>query len=244
MALNRYRRVWARRRRPLRRSGAYRRKRRGFRRRFRAGKGTFKVKLTRVVTLDIPLSTTGQFGFDIRANDFAEYISLAKNFEAYRFTKCVVKVVPMQNTCTRLRETGPGNGDAGANIVYSDILPLYALFPWHKPLPDKANFNNYLSIDRCKTYRMSTSAKMTFVPSTLESVQYRKGAGDWQTTENQVKWRPRIEIIDENSGNIVFYTGALGFEALPSGVDQDIAHFNVIINMYCTFYNQRTLGTN
>lgn len=89
---------------------------------------------------------------------------------------------------------------------------------------------------------MSSPGKMSFVPSTLESVQYRKGDNDWATAEQQVKWKPRIEIIDENSGNVVFYTGAIGFEALPNGTAEDIAHFNIIIDMYCVFYNQKTLG--
>ncbi|ARO38305.1 capsid [Circovirus sp.] len=161
-------------------------------------------------------------GLDIRPIDFDEFGNLAPNFEAYRFTRCRVRILPQQNVSNNS----------------TSLVPSYCLFPWHRPMPEATTFNAYLSIDRAKIFRATGVGKMTFVPSVLNSLATADGKG--YTLET--KFKPRIELVNNDSAyNVVFYTGGLGFQGIPDGEKGAKAHYNIVIDMWCTFYNQKTL---
>nr|AGJ74753.1 capsid protein [Dragonfly associated cyclovirus 4] len=222
MALGRYRRVRRAARRPLRRSGPYRRRRRGFFRRPRMGKGVFRVKLTRFVSITQNVAKTSQMGLDVRPVDFSEFGKLAGNFEAFRFTRARVRVLPQQNVSNNS----------------SSLMPAYCVFPWHRPLPADSNFNQFLSIDRSKVFRGTGVGKMSFVPSIIASVGTSAGG----TLTMETKWKPRLELVNDGTANtVVFYTGAIGFQGIPEAPEGAKAHYNIIIDKWGTFYNQKTL---
>lgn len=223
MALNRYRRVRRVARRPLRRSGTYRRRRRGYRRAPRTGRGLFRVKLTRFVSITQNVAKTTQMGLDVRPVDFEEFGKLAQNFEAFKFTRCRVRVLPQQNVANNS----------------TSLLPAYCIFPWHRPLPADSTFNDFMSIDRAKIFRGTGCGKMMFVPSIIASVGTSAGG----TLTMETKWKPRLELVNDGTAyTCVFYTGALGFQGIPDAPADSKAHYNIIIDMWCTFYNQKTLG--
>ncbi|AXH74139.1 MAG: putative capsid protein [Circoviridae sp.] len=223
MALGRYRRVRRAARRPLRRAGPYRRRRRGFFRRPRMGRGVFRVKLTRFVSVTQDVAKTTQMGLDLRPVDFNEFSKLASNFEAFRFSRCRVRVLPQQNVSNNS----------------TSLMPAYCLVPWHRPLPADSSFNDFMSIDRAKIYRGNQVGRMSFVPSTIVSVGTSAGG----TLTMETKWKPRMEIINEGTAyTVIFYTGAIGFQGIPDAPEGSKAHYNIVIDMWGSFYNQKTLG--
>lgn len=156
----------------------------------------------------------------MKPNDFAEWANLAANYEAFRFTKCRVRVHPQQNVSNNS----------------SSVIGDWCIFPWHRKAPSTYTYNDFLSVDKCKTYRGTTTGRMTFVPSVLSYTQYAD-----KLTSSEVNYRPRLEVIDKNVGEISHYTGCIGFQALTDAPENAKAHYNIIIDMYCTFINQKTI---
>lgn len=218
MPFSRRRRV-VRRRKPVRR--LRRRRRRFFK---RAGRGSFRVKLTRFVSITQDISKTTQFSFEITPSDFTEFATLADAFEAVRFTRAKVTVLPQQNVANNS----------------TSLIPAYCMFPWHKELPTVATFNGFLSIDRAKCFRGTQVGIQHYVPSTLDSIQ-TKGAAGYEVQSVQTKYKPTIQISG-GASTVVLYTGALGMQALSDAPENAQAHYNIKIDMWCTFINQTSFN--
>ncbi|BAS01236.1 capsid protein [Cyclovirus TsCyV-1_JP-NUBS-2014] len=220
MVARRFRRV-VRRRRPLRRAGVYRRRRRPTYRRKKAGRGSFRFKFTRLISITQDLAKTSLHDLSFQPNDFAEFTNLAANFEAYRFTKLRIRVLPQQNVSNNS----------------SSLIGDYALLPWHRGVPTNFKFDDFISVDKAKIYRGTTCSSMTFVPSTLDQTLYQDKVGNFC----KVAYRPRIEITDAQSLGIQHYTGLMAMQALTDAPDNAKAHYNLIYDVWCTMINQQTL---
>ncbi|ARO38303.1 capsid [Circovirus sp.] len=221
MVARRYRRVFARRRRPYRRSGAYRRRRRPLKRLTKAGRGNFRFKFTRVVSITQNLALSQIHDLSFEPSDFEEFFNLAANFEAYKFTRLRVRVLPQQNVSNNS----------------SSLIGDYCLIPWHRGVPTKSKFDDYVSVDKAKIFRGTKCGSMSFVPSTLNDVQYSTN----KTIQSNVVYRPRIEITTADSMEITHYTGLMAMQALTDAPTDSKAHYNIVYDAWCTFINQTTL---
>ncbi|AGJ74755.1 capsid protein [Dragonfly associated cyclovirus 6] len=221
MVARRFRRV-ARRRVPLRRTRAYRVRRRRVLRRPRAGRGNYRFKFTVLSSITQGLDKTGIYNVSFKPKDFNEFVNLAANFEAYRFTRQRVRVLPQQNVSNNS----------------SSLIGDYVIFPWHRPSPSNYTFNDFLSVDKAKVFRGTGCGSMTFVPAVLVSTA-ATGVGG----ANYVKttYKSRIEIITKDSIDVDHYTGVIGFQALSDAPEGSKAHYNVVTDVWCTMYNQKTI---
>lgn len=219
MAFRRVRRVVRRRRVPRRRRIV--RRRRNFR--SRPGKGNFNVKLTRFVSITQDIAKTTQFAYDITLADFPEYAPLANTFERIKLRRAKVTVLPQQNVSNNS----------------TSIMPDYCMFPWKRELPQIGTFNTFLSIDRCKLSRGTACMSQTYVPSILVSVETQGSVGVG-VMSRQVKYRPTLECTND-TGEVIIYTGGMGMQALTDAPMNAKAHYNVRIDVWCTFQNQNTL---
>lgn len=223
MAPRRYRRVVRRRRIPLRRAGAYRIRRRPFRRIRRIPK-VHRFKFTRQVSITQDLAVTSKYNLQFRPGDFAEWKALSPNFEAFRFTRLRVRVLPQQNISNNS----------------TSLIGDYCLLPWHEEIDSKASFQDYLSVDKAKLYRGTACGRMTFVPNVLQPSAYQTAGNNW--VASTPKFKARIETSStEFTGDIWHYTGLMAMQALTDAPANSKAHYNVIMDAYCTFYNQKTV---
>ncbi|WBG01403.1 coat protein [army ant associated cyclovirus 3 P1A-reste_4] len=208
-----------RRRRPrfARRQG---RRRRVFRPRYRRGvaSGTFRVKLTHVSTFTAKNDAVTHTWMSFEPKDFDEFSNLAPNFEAYKFTKCRVRVIPMQNV---------------SNNSTSQV-PMYCILPWHTLAPQSNTFEKFMSVDKAKIFKQTQTGSMVFNVNTLSAVAYADGQASLKT-----EWMPRIEI-DANAYMVRHFAGLIAFQGDPSMADRS-TKFTIVQDVWCTFYNQKTL---
>ncbi|UNY50599.1 capsid protein [Chifec virus UA15_517] len=221
MAARRFRRV-ARRRVPLRRSRAYRVRRRRVLRRPKAGRGNYRFKFTVLSSITQGLDKTGIYNVAFQPRDFNEFVNLAANFEAYRFTRQRVRVLPQQNVSNNS----------------SSLIGDYCILPWHRPSPSAYTFNDFLSVDKAKVFRGTGCGSMTFVPAALVSTGVE---GVEATKYLKTSYKPRIEIISQDTLKIEHYTGMIGFQALSDAPAGSKAHYNIVTDVWCTMYNQKTI---
>lgn len=221
--MGRFRRVFRRAvRRPVRRRRYFRR-RKFNRRRSRYNSGNLKCKFTRVQSVTVDCKKVGQWELKFVPTEFPEFLNLAPNFESYRATKLRVRVVPQHNVATR---------DTGI------ILPAYCMFPWHSGIPaGVSRFNDFLSIDKAKFIPGYRQGSQIYNLNTLVNVY----DSDGQVSSNEVQWGKRIEITSDRAYYVQHYGGGLGFQALSDVTGVCKVHYNVVYDVYCTFYNQKVL---
>lgn len=208
-------------RRVARRARPQRRRRRIFRRKRsrRVASGNLWVKLTKVTTIAVPTTQTSVWSAQVKPTDFPEFVNLAPNFEAFKFTKMRLRVMPMQNVSNNS----------------SSLVPGYCILPWHQENPETKHFNDYMSIDKAKYYRQTQAGHMTFVINTLTAVRH---AG--VTALVQTKWKPRIELNSEAYA-IDFYSGLIAFQGNAEIKPESKSYFNIITDVWCLLINQKTL---
>lgn len=187
----------------------------------RSGKGNFRFKFTKVISITQDLAQTQIHDLSFEPSDFAEFFNLAANFEAYKFTRLRVRVLPQQSISNNS----------------TSLVGDYCLIPWHRGVPSNFKFDDFVSVDKAKIFRGTRCGSMSFVPSTLNDVQYDAT----KTVQSNVVYRPRIEITTANSLEITHYTGLMGMQALTDAPQGAKAHYNIVYDVWCTLINQQTL---
>lgn len=205
-------------RRRLRRRRIVRRKRfRGFRP--RAGRGTLRCKLTKLVTVQHTQSDTQIWSTYVQPKDFPEFLNLAPNFESYRMKKMLVRVIPHQNI---------------ANNSTSRV-GAYCMFPWHQPPPSGTNnFNAYISCDRAKIYNCTERGKQMYNMNVLQDMKYDAATG----SSERVLWSPRIEIRSDAAYETRHFGGCIAFNAVTNATEGAKAFFDIVTDVWIEFYNQ------
>lgn len=220
----RYRRRFVRRpvmRRRFRRRRIVRRRNFRFRRQ-RPGRGAFRVKLTKVVSLSHAMPTTEIWSTSVRAKDFPEFLNLAPNFESYRFKKMRVRVIPQQSV---------------ANNSTSRV-GLYCMFPWHQPQPSPDNnFNSFLSVDRCKIYNSVERGHQNYNMNVLQHMSF----DDNNKPSERVLWAPRIEIRSDAAYETRHFSGCIAFNGVASAGEDWKTFYDIVTDVWCDFYNQDTI---
>lgn len=199
------------------------RRRRIFRQ--RPGKGNFRVKLTRFVSITQDIAKTSQFPFDITLADFPEYPTLSGAFERIKIRRIKVTILPQQNVSNNS----------------TSLMPDYCMFPWHRELPTIGSFNTFLSIDRAKLSRGTACTSQMYVPSILVSVE-TKGAVGYGVMSRETKWRPTLECTNDTE-KVIIYSGGMGMQSLSDAPADAKAHYNIRVDCYVTFQNQNTLAS-
>lgn len=200
----------------------------------RAGRGSFRVKLTKVTNFGVTVGKFVAFSFSILPNDYDEFVALAPQFEAYRMTKMRCTVIPAAN----VGQTTFSPEGGSPPILNDSALSLYCLLPWKRTAPvNSVSFNELLSVDKAKTFRSYQVGAMNFKPATLVSVSSDSGVASLKTS-----WSPRIEISGTDYGKIRHYTGMCGFEAVQPGAPVAAqARYAIKQDVWITFYNQSTI---
>ncbi|UNY50607.1 capsid protein [Chifec virus UA13_1800] len=210
-------------RRPVR-SRRFARRRLRYRRGFRKNKsGNIHVKITKVVTVTPVIDRTSQYPLKFQPLDFPEFMNLAPNFEAYAARRMLVRVIPQSNVGTR---------------SYENMTPGYCMYPWHGPNPSSENFNQFMSIDKCKYYSHYQRGRQIYNLNTLASLY----DADGKQMSVETQWGKRIEITSDEAYKIIHYGGCIGFQSNPDAKPETSKiYFNVILDVWVTFYNQKTL---
>lgn len=190
-------------------------RRRTFRRRI--ARGTVHFKFTKVSEVQVPNSVTSTWGGSFRPGDFEEYKQLAPCFEAFKFNRIRIRVIPFQNV---------SNNSTSA-------CPSYTMVPWHKGGSVQAKFETYLSIDRAKVYRQTERGRMSFVPNVLVTA----GGDDAKHTFETTVWKPRISRVADIEELPRIYCGLIAFQGDPS-FEGRTTTFNIITDVYVTAINQ------
>lgn len=185
----------------------------------RPGRGVFRCKLTKVVSIEHAMGSTQIWNTSVQPKDFAEFLNLAPNFEAYRFKKMLVRVIPQQNVANNS----------------TSRQGLYCMFPWHQPQPSGTNsFNSYLSIDRAKIYNATERGKQIYNINVLQSVKYDANTN----AADRVLWAPRIEIRSDQAYETRHFGGCIAFNTVAN-VDKDAkSYYDIVTDVWCDFYNQ------
>lgn len=181
--------------------------------------------MTIMQTVDVDLAKTTLFPLEFVPNNFNEFRNLAPNFEAYKFYRAKITVYPEQNVSNNS----------------SSVMPTYCLFPWKKQVPATYTFNDFLSIDKCKVARGTACLSQSYVPSVLSTVQYQPKTGAPATSTTESVYKPRIELVDDNSYLTNFYCGCAGFQACPPAPGGAKAHYNIRWDVWAVLYNQKTM---
>nr|WBG01473.1 coat protein [Army ant associated cyclovirus 2] len=186
-------------------------------RRPRPGRGNFRVKLTKIVTVAHTADSTQMFSLGVQPKDFTEFLNLAPNFEAYRMKKMLVRIVPQANV---------SNNTTSANGVY-------CLLPWHQPTPSVENsFNSFLSVDRAKVYRGTERGKQIYNMNVLQGMNYDS------TDLERVLWSPRIEIRNDSAYETRHFSGLFIMNRIEGKTKEDVYRYDVIQDVWIEFYNQ------
>lgn len=212
-----------------------RRKRFYRRRRVRAGRGSYRAKLTKITSYNVLTDKVATFSMSVLPVDFEEWKNLSRNFEAYRMTKMKVTVIPTVNM-------GQQSVDSSGNMTASGAQTLYAIAPWHRHAPtEPISFEEVCSIDRAKIYRMFQKGSMTFNVNTLDMGQTDDSATSGKPIS--IQWKHRVEM-DASAGSVRHYAGLVSFMPNPLAVTDKTKGVRVIVkqDVWCTFYNQNTLG--
>lgn len=208
------------RRKPVRR--VYRRRRRvnfRLRRSLRSRQILHRFKFTRSILLTVPLNKDSTQAVSFIPTDFNEFLGLYQNFEAYRFTRIRVRVIPWQSV-----------------TLVSQGLPTYLIAPWHRDLPSSMTFADSVSLDKAKIYRDTQRGHMSFKPNTLSAVKYTGGTGGSVLTE--CNWAPRIENIDTTFPRM--YGGVIVFSSNANPQETTSCNYTIIIDAWCRMYNQKS----
>ncbi|UUG66206.1 capsid protein [Calfel virus LSF31_cyc880] len=217
------------RRRGIVRRRRFRGRRRIFRRRRplrRRGKGTFYCKFTKSTTLEVPITSTSDWSASFVPSDFLEYTNLAAAFESIQFLKAKVRVLPCQNISNNS----------------TSVVPSYCMLPWHRDSPPGSalTFNQFVSSDHAKIYRMTERGKQMYVPNTLVLAD---GQSDKEGTKegHQIVWKPVIERAIASGKLPRIYCGLVAFQGistLPAGTK---AYFDIITDVWVKCKNQNIL---
>ncbi|WBG01455.1 coat protein [Army ant associated cyclovirus 6] len=211
----RYRRTFRRRRRPLQR-----RRRRIFRRRriHRPLTGTLYAKFTKTVVVKCSLPTTTTWGGPVTLGEFVEFNELIRQFEYFRPMRIRVRVLPLQNV---------------SNNSTSSV-PMYCIFPWHRPISITDDFGKFLSIDKAKIRRQTSPVTMNFVPSIYTAAL----ATENSIYTNDIVYRPKIARSFGDMKYPVLYWGGLAFQGITGMTGE--SNFNIVMDLYVRMYNQST----
>lgn len=215
------RRIRRYRRKPVRRV-----RRKLFRRRVRRIRSSnLSCKLTRVDSVDVDTSGNHTYYLHFTPGLFPEYTSLSPNFEFCKFNKVVVTVLPMQNVSN--------NSTSQA--------PAYVMIPWkEQTVLDAKGFNSLCSIDKAKLYRGTQVGRQSYVPACHVGVSTSSAAAPLQS--DKIEYRPKIKFLGAAgpNENINIYVGIIMFQGFADLSTK--MHFNVKMDVYCTFYNQNTIN--
>lgn len=211
------------------------------------GTGNMRFKFTQVLKFEFNRNTQNVLQLSVIGNDIPEFANLAPNFEAYRFTTLRVRIKPRLN----IASTGFGvirYEEAGGitTTAFDNQLPPYVMLPWHQEPPSDVNndINKYLSIDKAKYYKGTQSGQQVYKLSTLVATT-ASGASE-AVVNTEVNWRPRIEINRSiDSIKVKHYGGIVVWDKMlvedPKGERPPNAAYDVIFDVWGTFYNQKTL---
>lgn len=178
------------------------------------------VKLTKVSVVTFPLTEVASFPLDAIPLEFPEFANLAPNFEAYRFHRMKVRVFPHANV---------GNNTTSK-------MSTYCLLPWHQPIPTGGSFETYLSLDKAKIFRDFNVGKQIYNLNTLIAT---KAGTDSELIETA--WNKRIELTGDTAYTVRHYGGLMAFQEVKNAPEKYSVDVTIIRDVYCTFYNQRTL---
>uniref|UniRef100_A0AAU7E2P2 Capsid protein n=1 Tax=Coleura bat circovirus TaxID=3141865 RepID=A0AAU7E2P2_9CIRC len=226
-----FRRRIVRRRVPVYRRRRFVRRRTGFRRRryrtFRRGNsGNYNLEAKYSYIQTVVPTQGASVQFSPKVSDFAEFVQLQNNYEAYRFKSFTVTIRPLFNV------SGPESS-----------LPVYVVAPYHVHLNNAVDINSAKSLNRSRTYHGARTAVRTFVPSVLSAVAYPDGSGTIDWTGVETKWRPRVELYKAGA-RVPHYTNIVVWDKVvqPKGMDTH-ALTNIQYEITCsakiTLYNQK-----
>lgn len=222
----RFRRAWRRMRRRYKPVFRYKRRVLGKRkvRSRRIKPGDMILNIRRIQTLPVKLSENTIYGLTMVADNFKEFTDLKRSFEAYRIISYGLRVIPLHNV----------SNDSTSKIA------TYCIVPWKKEVPTTAvNYNDYLSIDKCRVYRGTQTAYRRLVPAVR--LPARNVDASKLNTFGVTQWKPRIEI-DGESTKIKHYMGVIAWQKDETAPESATAYYNVVETVKIKFYNQTTLG--
>lgn len=212
---------------------AYRRLRRRapkFRRRFRRRRAALACKLTRVDTVDVLTTDNHSYWLHFTPKLFPEYQSLAPNFEYCKFTKVVVRVMPLQNVS--LLKTNE------AAAVTVNQVPAYVMVPWKdQPTLTAKGFNAICSVDKAKMYKGTQNGRQTYVPAVSVPTH---GDGASGSPIQKLEYRPTIRTLTPSQVQPTIYVGLIMFQGFADL--NTTTHYNVKMDVYCKFYNQSVIN--
>lgn len=212
---------------------AYRRLRKRapkFRRRFRRRRGTLACKLTRMDTVDVVTTDNHSYWLHFNPNIFPEYQALAPNFEYCKFTKVVVRVMPLQNV-TLLK-----TNDTAAVTV--NQCPAYVMVPWKdQPTLTAKGFNAICSVDKAKVYKGTQNGRQTYVPAVSATT---RGSNITADVHEKIEYRPIIRHLSPSQNSPMIFVGLIMFQGFADL--NTTTHYNVKMDVYCKFYNQSTIN--
>lgn len=193
-----------------------------YRYRKRAGRGTFRCKLTKCTTVGAVAKDDSTYQLQVIPAEYDEFLALAPNFEAYRLTKLVVRVLPQQNVSN--------NSTSRASA--------YAMLPWHKPYTTGVNsFNRLISVDRAKIYRHTERGRQVYNLNVLQQLQYSDG-----DRSDKCVWSPRVELRGDGAYKLQYFAGLIAFQKQANPPAEDTKFFfDIVTDVYCTFYNQEII---
>lgn len=207
-----------------------RRLRRGYRRSFRrrirrVAKRNLRFKFTKVDSLDVTLNDNHSYWINFTPDSLPEYVQLAPNFECCKFTKVVVRVMPMQNV---------------SNNTTSQ-MPAYCMVPWKdKPSLLSKGFSSIMSVDKARMYRGTACGRQTYIPA-CHSYTYQDTTATEKSSPDRIVYRPVIRFTRANN-DIDLYCGLIMFQGFADMAQDYKAHYNIKIDVYGVFYNQSTIN--
>lgn len=214
----------ARFRRRIIRRRPFRRPRRRFvaRRRLRKrATGNLFCKLTKVSTFEVNQDVNSVWDGSFVPEDFDEFKSLAKNFEAVKIYRVRLTVFPLQNVSNNSTSS----------------MPSYAMTPWHYGIDPPKEFRKYLSMDRSKMIRGTSMGTQSYVPNVMSNVLTQDNPPIAQS--NMITWRPtlRTNASQETYTLPRIRCGVIAFQG-ESGMEGRKGYFNIKTDVWVKFIGQ------
>ncbi|UNY50605.1 capsid protein [Chifec virus UA13_1887] len=187
--------------------------RRPYRRRYRRrSKSNLICNFKMRQTVNLIEDKATNIGIQLKLSDVEEFAGFEKFLKAYKFLSCRVKICPQFNV-----------GQIGGP------LSEYYSAPWKKPLFGVSLATDILAVDKSRIHPGASVSTRSFVPAILDSTEV---SAPQLTHYASTKFKPRIELRNVGSKDVIHYCGWYGF---PPGK-------GMIYNIYVTgkiqFINQ------